>query len=108
LVLNAAVSVVTSALFEPSAQLTASVLPSIVISWRRVNIIMADSDIAKLEKRIDELIEICDKLKNENTLLRDRQEILVEERARLIEKAEMARVRVESMLVRLKAMEQET
>ena len=69
---------------------------------------MTDSDIAKLEKRIDELIEICDTLKNENTLLRDRQEILVEERARLIEKAEMARVRVESMLVRLKAMEQES
>ena len=71
-------------------------------------ITMTDSDIAKLEKRIDELIEICDTLKNENTLLRDRQEILVEERARLIEKAEMARVRVESMLVRLKAMEQES
>jgi uncharacterized protein (TIGR02449 family) len=31
----------------------------------------------------------------------------VEERARLIEKAELARSRVESMLVRLKAMETE-
>jgi len=68
---------------------------------------MTDSDIVKLEKRIDELIALCDSLKNENTLLRDRQEILVEERARLIEKAEMARVRVESMLIRLKAMEHE-
>lgn len=68
---------------------------------------MTDSDIAQLEKRIDELIEVCDKLKNENALLHSRQEILVEERARLIEKAELARVRVESMLVRLKAMELE-
>ena len=70
-------------------------------------ITMTDSDIVKLEKRIDELIELCDSLKNENTLLRDRQEILVEERAKLIEKAEMARVRVEAMLIRLKAMEHE-
>ena len=68
---------------------------------------MASTDIVKLEQRVDELIAICDKLKQENTLLRDRQELLVEERARLIEKAEMARSRVESMLVRLKAMEQE-
>lgn len=68
---------------------------------------MASTDIVKLEQRVDELIEICDKLKQENTLLRDRQDLLVEERARLIEKAEMARNRVESMLVRLKAMEQE-
>jgi len=40
--------------------------------------------------------------------MRDRQNILVEERARLIEKAELARSRVEAMLVRLKAMEAET
>jgi len=65
------------------------------------------SDIIQLENRIDELIEICDKLKNENTLLQDRQEILVEERAKLIDKAEMARVRVESMLIRLRSMEQD-
>lgn len=65
------------------------------------------SDIAQLESRIDELIEICDTLKTENSLLQDRQEILVEERANLIDKAEMARVRVESMLTRLRSMEQD-
>lgn len=68
---------------------------------------MSDTDITQLENRIDELIAICDRLKNENTLLHDRQEILVEDRARLIEKGELARVRVESMLVRLKSMEQD-
>ncbi|WP_455216802.1 TIGR02449 family protein [Kaarinaea lacus] len=68
---------------------------------------MADSDISKLEQRIDELIELTDQLSNENNLMRERQDILVEERARLIEKAELARSRVESMLVRLKAMETE-
>ena len=39
--------------------------------------------------------------------MRDRQNLLGEERARLIEKAELARTRVEAMLVRLKSMETE-
>lgn len=68
---------------------------------------MEDSTISKLERQIDELIALCDKLKDENNLLRNRQDLLVEERARLIEKTELARSRVESMLVRLKAMEQD-
>ena len=68
---------------------------------------MEDSTISKLERQIDELLALCDKLKDENNLLRNRQDLLVEERARLIEKTELARSRVESMLVRLKAMEQD-
>ena len=68
---------------------------------------MSDADIVILERQIDELIKVCDRLKNENTLLRERQELLVEERARLIEKAEVARSRVDGILARLKAMEQE-
>ena len=69
---------------------------------------MAESDISKLEQRIDELITLTETLSNENSLMRDRQDILVEELARLIEKAELARSRVEAMLVRLKAMETES
>ena len=68
---------------------------------------MADSEVAKLEIRIDELIETCDKLKDENNLLRGRQSVLVEERAGLIEKTDIARARVEAMLVRLKSLRQE-
>jgi len=68
---------------------------------------MADSEVAKLEIRIDELIETCDKLKEENNLLRGSQSALVEERAGLIEKTDIARTRVEAMLVRLKSMRQE-
>ena len=67
-----------------------------------------NSTITNLEQKIDELIELCDKLKDENILLKNRQDLLVEERARLIEKTELAKSRVESMLIRLKAMEQET
>jgi len=69
---------------------------------------MADSEISKLESRIDELITLTETLGNENNLMRERQDILVEERARLIEKAELARTRVEAMLVRLKAMENDS
>ncbi|HHI92871.1 MAG TPA: TIGR02449 family protein [Gammaproteobacteria bacterium] len=68
---------------------------------------MSESEISKLERRIDELIALTDQLSSENSLIRERQNLLVEERARLIEKAELARSRVESMLVRLKAMEAE-
>ncbi len=68
---------------------------------------MSESEMSKLEQRIDELIALTGQLSSENHLMRERQNLLVEERARLIEKAELARSRVESMLVRLKAMEAE-
>jgi len=66
---------------------------------------MSDTDIIKLENRIDELITICDQLKNENTVLRERQEIMSKERERLIEKADLAKGRVETILKRLRTME---
>ncbi|WP_455207161.1 TIGR02449 family protein [Kaarinaea lacus] len=66
---------------------------------------MSDTDIIKLENRIDELITICDQLKSENTVLRERQELMADERERLIEKADLARTRVEAILARLRTME---
>jgi len=68
---------------------------------------MTDSEVTKLEIRIDELIETCDQLKEENNLLRGSQSSLVEEKAGLIEKTDIARTCVEAMLVRLKSMKQE-
>jgi len=46
-------------------------------------------------------------LQDENRSLRDEQAGLRAERARLIEKTELARTRVESMISRLRAMEDE-
>lgn len=66
---------------------------------------MSDTDIIKLENRIDELITICDQLKSENTVLRERQEIMSKERERLIEKADLAKMRVEAIVKRLRTME---
>ena len=62
-------------------------------------------DINSLEVRIDELIEAVNGLRNENRALRSQQDNLIAERATLIEKSELARSRVESMIARLKAME---
>ncbi len=67
-----------------------------------------DIDLGKLEYRIDELIEVCDRLKQENRLLRDEREMLASERAALLEKNEQVRQRVENMISRLRAMEKGT
>ena len=62
-------------------------------------------DLKKLEARVEELIDTCAALKSENKSLRQHQGNLVSERAKLIEKTELARNRVEAMINRLKAME---
>lgn len=60
-----------------------------------------------LVKRIDELIELCGVLTRENRALRAQQQNWTSERAKLIEKNELAKSRVESMITRLKALEQD-
>lgn len=67
---------------------------------------MAYLDIDTLEAQVDELIRLCNRLRAENASLRARQDSLVCERAELVEKTELARTRVESMISRLKAMEE--
>jgi cell division protein ZapB len=63
------------------------------------------TDIGVLEHQVEQLIEACSHLKEENDSLRQRQESLVAEKAELIEKTEIARTRVEAMISRLKSME---
>ena len=62
-------------------------------------------ELARFEKRLDELLVICRQLQNENVSLRQRQDNLIEERAKLIQLNDQVRVRVEAMITRLKAME---
>ena len=66
-----------------------------------------DHDLKTLEFRVDELIQLCHQLKNENQALREQQALLMAERAHLLEKNELARSRIEAMIQRLKSMEQE-
>ena len=62
-------------------------------------------DLTSLEARLDQLIAAMQELDEENRALREQQANLMAERAALIEKSELARSRVESMIARLKAME---
>lgn len=64
-----------------------------------------DHELQRIEKRIEELVAICNELKEENRSLRQRQEILTSERAGLLQKNDLVRGRVEAMIERLKAME---
>lgn len=62
-------------------------------------------DINTLEKRIDELIKLCDELeRKQSTMETDRQKWL-QERTRLLEKNEMAKAKIEAMIMRLKSLE---
>jgi len=66
---------------------------------------MDELDLKKLEGRVDDLIKTIDRLQSENKTLRDSHSNLQSERTRLIEKTELARTRVEAMIERLKAIE---
>lgn len=61
--------------------------------------------IKELEDKLDMLIVKYDLLKKENISLKQKQETLVNDKARLLEKAALARTRVEAMISRLKSME---
>ena len=65
-----------------------------------------DLELQRLEKRLDELVVVCQKLQEENHSLKQRQDTLIGERATLLQKNEQVRARVEAMISRLKAMEQ--
>ena len=64
---------------------------------------MEEMDI--LERRVNELIALTEQLSRENKALRTQQENWSVERAKLIEKNELAKSRVESMIGRLRSLE---
>lgn len=65
------------------------------------------ANMEQLEAKVDELIELCAVLSRENRALRAQQQNWSAERAKLIEKNELAKSRVESMITRLKTLEQD-
>jgi uncharacterized protein (TIGR02449 family) len=58
-----------------------------------------------LAARVDELIEACEQLRQENRVLRKQLTTIAAERAGLVEKNAQVQSRVEAMISRLKAME---
>ena len=67
---------------------------------------MSEQTLQPLESKIDELIAFCAHLQQENKTLKDRESNLLTERTELIEKNHVARQKVESIISRLKAMQE--
>lgn len=62
--------------------------------------------IAEISRQVEQLVALAHRLAEENRSLRASQEQLMAERANLLAKNEQARSRVEAMINRLKALEQ--
>ncbi|MGY4491799.1 MULTISPECIES: TIGR02449 family protein [Pseudomonas] len=69
---------------------------------------MEQNDLQALMGRLEQLIDRVEQLKRQNGLLLAQEKSWREERAHLIEKNEIARHKVESMISRLKALEQDS
>ncbi len=63
------------------------------------------TELESLEAKLDTLIAQYNLIKNENKSLKVKQDALVKEKAKLLEKTTLAKARVEAMIARLKAME---
>lgn len=61
--------------------------------------------INKLEEQVGELLNLCQRLGDDNKELRAKLQSLSSERSSLIEQKEKVRVQVESMITRLRSME---
>ena len=64
-------------------------------------------DLSNLEKRIDELIALCDELEQKHESMSAKQLKWAQERTRLLEKNEQAKTKIEAMIMRLKSLEQD-
>lgn len=66
---------------------------------------MTDQLLETLENKLEQLLTLCDRLQEENQSYKQQKTEWHQERARLIEKNELARNRVEAMITRLKSLE---
>ena len=64
-------------------------------------------EIKDLESKIDELIAVCDELERKQAVMELDRDNWQQERTRLLVKNELARSKVEGMIMRLKALEQD-
>jgi cell division protein ZapB len=67
---------------------------------------MSNSSFKTLENKVDELIKLCSDMNIENQLLRDKDNLLRNEREVMLGKNQLARVRMEKVLRRLKTLEE--
>ena len=68
---------------------------------------LEDVGVSEVEDAVNQLVQLCNRLQTENAALRAREEALTKERDDLLERNETVKVRVESIINRLKDMEHE-
>ena len=73
---------------------------------RTATILMTDDKFITLDQKIDALIELCATMKRENQLLRANEHNWLSERQQLLENNKLAKSRLESVLNRLKSLDQ--
>ena len=64
------------------------------------------SSLDLLSAELDRLIDLCRNLADENAALRHEREGWLREREQLVERNDLARDRIETMIVRLRALEE--
>ncbi len=69
---------------------------------------MKESDFIALDEKINYLTTLCQKLSRENRQLRQDEKSWRAEKARLMEKNDVARNKVDAMIQRLKSLEHES
>ena len=69
---------------------------------------MESTSLEDLEKKVEQLIILCEELYRENSQLKSSQSKWQDGRAKLREKNDLARSRVDNMISRLKSLEQES
>lgn len=67
---------------------------------------MSEDRFQMLNEKVDELIDVCAEMKRENQLLKASENSWQSERKQLLERNKEAKTKLESILVRLKAMDQ--
>ena len=68
---------------------------------------MEKDAIQQLEKQVDELIYASRRIREENMLLKSQQAAWLTERTQLVQKTDLARTRIETMVNRLKELGEE-
>jgi len=68
---------------------------------------MEKDAIQQLEQQIDELLRASRRIREENMLLKSQQTAWLTERTQLVEKTDLARSRIETMVGRLKELDNE-
>ena len=67
---------------------------------------MSENTVEQLYHKVERLVQLCEQLQADNSELQAREALWLSERSRLLEKNELARVRVDSMIRHLKSLQQ--